>query len=91
MPTREKEMQFSEIKKTGCAARESNPGRKNGNLACYHYTSGALLDVLFTLKSDLNSRKLKVKVILRSIFMNFIISLHNPCISINESASINQP
>ncbi len=24
-----------------CAARESNPGRKNGNLACYHYTSGA--------------------------------------------------
>ena len=24
-----------------CAARESNPGRKNGNLAWYHYTSGA--------------------------------------------------
>ena len=25
-----------------CAARESNPGRKNGNLAWYHYTSGAI-------------------------------------------------
>ena len=24
-----------------CAARESNPGRKNGNLAWYHYTSSA--------------------------------------------------
>ena len=24
-----------------CTARESNPGRKNGNLAWYHYTSGA--------------------------------------------------
>ena len=29
-----------------CAARESNPGRKNGNLACYHYTSGALVNEL---------------------------------------------
>ncbi len=26
-----------------CAARESNPGRKNGNLAWYHYTSGAVI------------------------------------------------
>ena len=25
-----------------CVARESNPGRKNGNLAWYHYTSDAL-------------------------------------------------
>ncbi len=31
-----------------CAARESNPGRKNGNLAWYHYTSGAL-DIWFQL------------------------------------------
>ena len=29
-----------------CAARESNPGRKNGNLAWYHYTSGAVLSLL---------------------------------------------
>ena len=28
-------------RKSYCAARESNPGRKNGNLAWYHYTSGA--------------------------------------------------
>ena len=28
--------------KWACAARESNPGRKNGNLAWYHYTSGAI-------------------------------------------------
>jgi hypothetical protein len=27
-----------------CAARESNPGRKNGNLAWYHYTSGAVVN-----------------------------------------------
>ncbi len=26
-----------------CADRESNPGRKNGNLAWYHYTSGAVI------------------------------------------------
>ena len=26
-----------------CAARESNPGRKNGNLAWYHYTSSAVI------------------------------------------------
>ena len=25
-----------------CVARESNPGRKNGNLAWYHYTSDAM-------------------------------------------------
>lgn len=30
--------------KAKCAARESNPGRKNGNLTCYHYTSGADAD-----------------------------------------------
>ena len=29
-----------------CIARESNPGRKNGNLAWYHYTSGALRGLL---------------------------------------------
>ena len=28
-------------KNNGCVARESNPGRKNGNLAWYHYTSDA--------------------------------------------------
>ena len=28
--------------KKPCVARESNPGRKNGNLAWYHYTSGAV-------------------------------------------------
>ena len=28
-----------------CAARESNPSRKNGNLAWYHYTSGAIFHV----------------------------------------------
>ena len=33
-------------KKRTCAARESNPGRKNGNLAWYHYTSGALHGLL---------------------------------------------
>ena len=29
-------------KKNICVARESNPGRKNGNLAWYHYTSDAI-------------------------------------------------
>ena len=28
-------------KENNCAARELNPGHKNGNLAWYHYTSGA--------------------------------------------------
>ena len=32
--------------KKGCTARESNPGRKNGNLAWYHYTSGADTQIL---------------------------------------------
>ena len=31
-----------EEEKRMCAARESNPGRKNGNLAWYHYTSDAM-------------------------------------------------
>ena len=33
------------IQKINCAARESNPGRKNGNLAWYHYTSGAHIEM----------------------------------------------
>jgi hypothetical protein len=33
---------------TICAARESNPAHKNGNLECYHYTSGADISLVFT-------------------------------------------
>ena len=40
-----------------CAARESNPGRKNGNLACYHYTSGALIETVLKQKKQLKSMK----------------------------------
>ena len=34
-----------------CALGESNPGRKSGNLTCYHYTKGACSG-----KPDLNKR-----------------------------------
>ena len=41
-----------------CAAQESNPGRKNGRLAWYHYTSGA--NVLCSIKPN-NVQALSIK------------------------------
>ena len=49
-----KENEIKDITRKRCAARESNPGRKNGNLAWYHYTSGAHAKLEFSHYQEAN-------------------------------------
>ena len=86
--------QIQNEKKIICAARESNPGRKNGNLAWYHYTSGAVFDPLIL---DKNQTLLKFGLVFTTLphvagsdigvvpLRIYVLNKHSPASSVGRA------